>query len=240
MPYVEAGGKLIYFAHVPKAGGTSVEHYLAQRFGVLSLHEGDWMARWMANPAKSQQASSPQHMTGTEAIEKLPRNPDFSFVIVRDPVARVISEYQMHRRSRWPRRRIAALGFQFWLGAMLSASARDAGVFDNHFRPATDFLLPETKVFRLEDGLGAVEQWLDAVTGTSAAVLSIGHALKAKSETKPTPDPANIAAVRRRFAEDCRRYGYPAAEPAPMAGLTFRLGSLLGPWVARSYRKGRL
>jgi hypothetical protein len=42
MPYVTAAGKLIYFAHVPKAGGSSVENYLAARFGPLAMLDRNW------------------------------------------------------------------------------------------------------------------------------------------------------------------------------------------------------
>jgi hypothetical protein len=33
MPLIIKPGYTIYFAHVPKAGGTSVEDYLVRRFG---------------------------------------------------------------------------------------------------------------------------------------------------------------------------------------------------------------
>src|SRR6056297_915226 len=102
MPSLTLDETLIWFAHCPKAGGTSVEQVMVTRWGarVGHLHWGwdRWWARggWrVACPP-----NSPQHLTWADTRAVLPRTPDAVFALVRDPAARMVSEHRWQRRRR--------------------------------------------------------------------------------------------------------------------------------------------
>ena len=65
MPFFRLRQQLVYFAHVPKCAGSSVEVYLQRRFGALAFrdqaHYKDAGTRWTR--------TSPQHVT----VAALPR-----------------------------------------------------------------------------------------------------------------------------------------------------------------------
>ena len=69
MPFFRLRQQLIYFAHVPKCAGTSVEAYLQRRFGALAFrdqfHYRDPGPRWTV--------TSPQHVTAAD-LERFERS----------------------------------------------------------------------------------------------------------------------------------------------------------------------
>ncbi len=213
MPSVEINGRLIYFAHCPKAGGTSVERFMADRWGsTVSLLGWGWDRRWARRGERAGEIpSSPQHYTWADAQRALPRSPDAVFTVVRDPVARMVSEYRYQRTGRLtgpfggPVRR---LGFSAWLRLMFALADRNPYTHDNHFRPQIDFLPREgARVFRLEDGLHAVLVWLAAQAGEPAP-RTPPHDLRTSGGEDVVPTAADRALIHARFREDYLRFGY--------------------------------
>src|SRR6056297_3622976 len=116
MPLVSAGGRRLFFAHVPKTGGSSLEDYLAERFGPLAWLDRYWELRWKDGGCREAGLRvSPQHLAAEDALRLLPGPSDWSFALVRDPVARIVSEYRFQARAPGRRRRLAELGFSSWL-----------------------------------------------------------------------------------------------------------------------------
>ncbi|MEO0679256.1 MAG: sulfotransferase family 2 domain-containing protein [Pseudomonadota bacterium] len=231
MPLAHApDGRAIYFAHVPKAGGSSVEDRLEARFGPLQLldraHEPRRRARATAEPV------SPQHMPGAEAARRLPQVASgraWRFAVVRDPLRRLLSahRFQFHGMGRedparrpppW-RARFARLGLTPWLALSLAATRLDPGYLDGHLRPQVDFLPPDPpgaapcETFRLEDGLQAVEARLDALFGPGPAG-GMGHALRAGKRDGPTPSRTDLRLILRAHGADYDRFGYARPDPA--------------------------
>ena len=246
MPCVRANGKLLFFAHVPKTGGSSVEDYLAARFGPLSMLDRGWFGyRYGGGGARSAGLlTSPQHLTAADAGRLFQTPPDWSFAVVRDPVARIVSEYRyMAARGRRPWRWLAKAGFSPWLHTVLRAARHDPTIFDNHLRPQSDIVPAEAEVFRLEDGLDALIARIDAVTGTTAPGLAMGHALKSGPADRPDPAPADLAAIGQAYASDYARFGYPppASRRRGMRGVLRRIpAAVAGPILAHLWRSGRL
>ncbi|SET42167.1 sulfotransferase family 2 domain-containing protein [Oceanicella actignis] len=268
MPYALHEGRVIFFAHVPKAGGSSVEDHMAARFGPLGLLDRGWMQGWIDGRWRDGGlAVSPQHLAAADLRGLLPRTPDAAFAVVRDPVARIVSEYRFQARASRPlsRPRLARLGFDVWLRATLAAARRDPRVFDNHIRPQSDIVPEGARVFRLEDGLDAVAEWLDQVAGPPPQGQTpggrIGHALRSTG-APIRPGRAELALIARFYARDYARFGYPppdldAAPARTQGGLAPRPGwrarlwrgagaaarpvaPLLGPGVAAAWRRGRI
>ena len=155
MPLVRIGAHVIFFAHIPKTGGSSIEAYL-DRKGAVALRYPRRLG-WSKTTA--------QHMDAAVHRALIPDGfIDCSFTVLRDPVARLISEYR-YRADR----RAGVPAFDVWVERMFSKHSQNPATQDNHIRPQVDFLRPGMRLFHLEDGLSLVFDWIDEQSGTSAA-----------------------------------------------------------------------
>lgn len=225
MPLARIGGTLLFFAHIPKTGGTSVEAYLRAK-GPLALH-GDG-AGWSRLPL--------QHLHRAAYAEILPPGSyDHGFAILRDPKARLISEFRMRAEPVTPKlrplgwlrlarnraagrptyglrigRRLEFMDFDAWAMRSFDAWRRDPMYRSNHMRPQTDFVDPAHRLFRFEGGLDPVFRWIDAVTGTPPAP---GPFHERRSDPMPvTCSAATEARIREVYSDD---YALLAAMDAP-------------------------
>lgn len=150
MPVFTINGKNVLFIHIPKTGGTTVENTLSG-FGPMSLHNRrshfrDQFAGGLLSPPIPL-----QHLHGTYLQRMFDEQHfDLIFTIVRDPVARMISEY---RHSRERRRLDAMLPFGSWLRISEAARRIDRSFRSNHLRPQSEFLFGACQVYHYEDGL---------------------------------------------------------------------------------------
>lgn len=243
MPSLTLSDRLIWFAHCPKAGGTSVEQFMVEIWGdkVGHLHWG-WDLWWrgggwrVANPP-----NSPQHLVWEDALSGLERTPDVVFAVVRDPVARMASEHRWQARGRRGTRlgkALARLPFSLWLRVMLRVARWNAHAYDNHLRPQADFVPGHARVFRLEDGLDPVARWLGEATGAGRPAGGIPHAIP--TGRAATVAPADAALIAEVFAVDYARFGYPRPTGRPGFSLSDGVAVLLAPIVALLDRCGRL
>lgn len=202
MPIAKAAGKLIYFAHVPKCAGSSIEDYLTARFGRLAMLDRSHMAgkrtRWSQ--------TSPQHIPADD-LKLLfhPRFFDKRFAVVRDPLARFISAFHHHQNAA---RIDKEETLESWLKKLAGFWRRNHAVYDGHFRPQVAFIPPLTDIFKLEDGLADVVAYLDRVTGT---VSDIEISVSMKGEyRKPVASSAVEDLVRKIYSSDYEALNYQA------------------------------
>jgi Sulfotransferase family len=209
MPLLHINGRLVLFIHVPKTGGSSIETAL-EAHGPLLLAAGA--------PSRDLPCA-PQHFHAALLKAVLPvERIDYSFMIVRHPLDRMLSEYRWTTRKarRWQSR----FNFSSWL--RLSAALRMANRYhrDNHLRPQWEFALPGTEVFRFEDGVEHALQRALARVGV-ASPARLDH-LK-RSETRSIHVKQGDAEfVRRMFRADYQHYGYglwPEAHAAPVTAV---------------------
>ena len=211
MPLLEANGRRLFFAHIPKTGGTSVEAYMATKGQVSMVSRG--------RPLPGEPVTA-QHYHRDLYLPKLTdTRVDAWFAILRDPVERLISEYRFRlRRSaglhaldpriwfgRWPVKvdgRSRRLTFEEWVEAVLSACEVNPFVNDNHIRPQSDFVCEDMTLFVFERGLQQVFEWIDQQTGTRR---SLGQ-FQAKRGAGPSPEVSEY--TRRRilafYADDVK------------------------------------
>lgn len=151
MPVARINGRLIVFFHIPKCGGETTEKYLQ------SVSEAQSPPSLMRPPDRSLLPCSPQHLHGA-ALRHLfrPKFFDYGFAIIRDPVARIISEYRFRAE---PRRAKAQRVPEFpdWWRRTRQRYACNPFILDNHIRPQAEFVAPELArrfdVFHFEQGL---------------------------------------------------------------------------------------
>lgn len=212
MPIFKAGSKLIYYAHVPKCGGSAVEEYLTDRFGGHGAFQN---TQYTSRPEKLRWTkTSPQHID-VEALGLLfPADFfDASFAIVRHPVSRLVSAYhfQLEVEGTVPE----TTGFSEWLHDLPDRIGENPFAFDNHIRPMAEIVPEGAQIFYLEHGLDAMVPWLDHVTGQKVGMRAVPHTNKqgeyvkggaAKPKAKPTD--ADLATIAKMYAEDFRRFAY--------------------------------
>jgi hypothetical protein len=206
MPLIVANGKRIFFAHVPKTGGSSVEEYLIRRFGGrLSLRD---VTHWAGERKRGLIALS-THLTARDLDDVLPHDTDHLFAVVRDPLSRMQSQYRFQDGNSKTR----AFGFSTWLRIMFAACEIDPRIYQNHIRPQGDLVREGSEVFRLEDGFDGMIAWLDEVTGSTAPEMEVRHLLKRPPEpiAMSREDAGLIAEFYRG---DYERFGYTPPDPS--------------------------
>ena len=226
MPLAFIQGRLIQFAHVPRSGGTAVENYLHARFGRLGF-----LDRQFQHLAQGERWSktSPQHLEAA-AFERIIPKPwiAHSFAVVRNPEARIASAFRFQRdiEGRIP----AEQSFTDWLAALEATLATAPHQFDNHARPATDLVPDDAKIFRLEEGLLPLIDWLDQLEGARRGPREIAAANVFTAvrdylgrQTRPEPEmtPAARQSIARLYRADFLRFGYqPSAGTATVTAKT--------------------
>ncbi|WP_349829307.1 sulfotransferase family 2 domain-containing protein [Brevibacterium litoralis] len=150
MPVFLKHGKSVLFVHIPKAGGTSVERMFQNDGWEMQLHNARPMYR----------RCSPQHMHGEILAERVNLAYfDAIFGIVREPIARFRSEYAM--RVELTDNTISAKVVERWADNKIRQYQSNNYALDNHLRPQHEFMVPNISIFRFEDGLENVPEWLN-------------------------------------------------------------------------------
>lgn len=200
MPIAHHNGQSIFFAHVPKTGGSSVEAYLTQRFGPLSLID--------QNKRKGVKGTGlivpATHLAAVDVKEILPHDLAYSFTVVRDPLKRLESEFRYQSGVS----QMSKLGFSLWLKVILKAARAEPRLYENHIRPQSDLVPEGAEVFKLEEGFDAMIAALDRVTGCAAPEVSVPH-INSRSKEPIMMCRADVAAVTAFYATDYNRFGYP-------------------------------
>lgn len=248
MPIFRIGGELHYFAHVPKCGGTSVETYLAERFGPLGFLESHRMQipmdlRW--------NRTSGEHIPAAELYRLIP--PDWlvsSFAVVRHPLRRLISAF-FFARDITLKLPISA-DFNLWAVTALSLVPQDPYLLEGHLRPQSALVPKAARIFRLEDGLDPIVAYLDGLAGNSLGPRQIAPRNVGTwrgNDADPVPTDQVLALVAKVYAEDFARFGYDAPETAHAARALPDLPALAAtgkppptvrrPALVRLYRKLR-
>jgi hypothetical protein len=133
-------GKLAFFAHIPKTGGTSVGYAMVAAGALRSLHYPGNLG-YGACTAQHMHAEIYGNLIPTEFC-------DYGFTVVRHPTFRIFSEFR-YLRDRYG----LTLKFDEWVRLNLERYQLNSYVLDNHIRPQVEFMIPTLEVFRNEDGL---------------------------------------------------------------------------------------
>jgi hypothetical protein len=198
--------RYVLFPHVPKTGGTSVERL---------FHRSGW--RMHLRDSKVGKGSlhyvrrcSPQHLHAAVLRELVDLSRvDLCFMVVRDPIARFRSEYAMRQKD--PTRTDSA-SVDAWAERVFARYQQNPYALDNHVRPQHEFLLPDTEVFRLEEGLDTMMATLNERFDLGVPT-EVGHRLKSTdlhgmSSRDVQISPDLEARLREVYAEDYRQFGF--------------------------------
>jgi hypothetical protein len=152
MPIFRINGKIVYFAHIPKCAGTTVEASLKNCGYKISFHDSNQFE-------KNQNAwhkSAPQHILENQLKILFDKSFfDYRFAVVRHPLNRFRSAYNYNRYR---------IGRTVSVARFLSKIEKSLGGKDeylkatlgHHFFPSVSFLADDIKVYYLEDGIESI------------------------------------------------------------------------------------
>jgi hypothetical protein len=210
MPVVRCNAKLLYFAHIPKCGGSSVEDYLLARFRAVGFYDPDMR---QTLPSRRWSRTSPQHVDWATLQKLLPAQLlDGVFTVVRHPVSRIVSAF--HFQVEVEKAVAPDTSFSDWLAAQARAFEADQFTIDNHFRPQVDFIPKDgCRVFHLEHGLEAIIPYLDGIAGDEDGPRFIRHYNKrdgkrARQAAPAVPSAADLRLIESLYSSDFSRFGY--------------------------------
>jgi Sulfotransferase family len=220
MPIFRINDQLHYFAHVPKCGGSSVETYLTQRFGVLGFVEP---GRHLVPEHLRWNTSAAQHIPLAALYRLIPA--DWfasSFAVVRHPVRRLISAY-FYTKDVFNTVPLDT-GFDAWVKTAVTWIESEPYRRAAHVLPQTALVPEAARVFRLEDGLEQVVPYLDGLAGNSDGPREIPTQNIGKwrnEEAPPQVSTETLDLIARVYANDFARFGYDApTTTAQAAALT--------------------
>lgn len=198
MPIYKLGDKLALFVHVPKTGGTSVNGYL-RKYGSPCFH---YVYKLPGMPIP------PQHWHAdilTKVIGDFPI--DSSFMFVRNPVARLQSEYRM-RMEKYSEKDI--ISFDAWWMQCRNELKKCPHYLQNHLRPQVEFLYPGINVFRFEDGIYRQICHILKALGLESPAAEI-HA-RPGQKISVEVSKLTLESIREYYRKDFCQFGYSISE----------------------------
>lgn len=142
MPLYRTAAGVVFFVHIPKTGGTSIEKTLKRAGAAEALKMGKRFGYSKAT-LQHMHAEIYEQAVGTDFA-------DYSFTIIRNPYDRFASEYKM---------KVLGNGLDDsvddWATQNFARFKEFDYTRDNHIRPQVAFMSNRLEVFRFEDGLEA-------------------------------------------------------------------------------------
>lgn len=201
MPLYRAKRKLIYFVHIPKTGGSSVEKALAKAGCKQAM---------LLSKARNKDATgskmTPQHMHAAAYTAYFPAGFfDYMFAVVRNPFGRIASEYKMKvvagKEEGTP---------DVWISEVFDRFAVLPHTRDNHIRPQIDFISEGVEVFNLENGLDLPVQAAFNALGLKREP-KIPHSRPGGAD-KLSVTQKTIDKITAVYAQDFEEFGYDPTE----------------------------
>lgn len=209
MPMFARGGTRCLFIHIPKTGGTSVEHGL-RRLGwkeslILHANVHEVVRHFKVSP-QHYHSDLLDQVVRWEALDRV-------FTLCRHPFDRLKSEYYWQQRTGLA----PAQAPEVWLSSVLERFYQEACAFDNHIRPQVDFItrkLPCTVIRVEDDGVRRALELADACAPAGRlrwwSVRAFPNWREQSTRSRVTEEA--FAALRPQiedfYAADMVRFGY--------------------------------
>lgn len=196
-------GKKIIFIHIPKAAGTSVEIAMGA-FGINNSGDNSIFCPSILF------GRTTQHMTYFE-IEKSFERMNLviteyeSFCIVRHPATRIASEYNWRRN--WDQS-IAGWSFlEFCIHFLKDVSCQEMNFDNRHFVPQSNFPSSTSLVFKLEDQLDDLADFLKS-KGILGGIGRHNVATEDPYDDFWEKNEACLEIIESVYEQDYRNFGY--------------------------------
>lgn len=203
MPIYRIGSKNVLFIHIPKTAGMAMGSHLG---GVgKSVFEERIPVRGGVFGPRHQPAAILEKFYFPEMI-------DYAFMVVRHPVARLVSEYRYQRRSGVLQvSRLRMFGFDAWLHYALHRVRQNPNWRVGHFRPQVNYEGFGCEVFRYEDGLAPVLRRITEVSGV--AIADAPRRTNVSVQRPVRISNKSLDLIAEYYAADFSRFDYPVEVP---------------------------
>jgi len=205
MPVFVKDNIKILFIHIPKAGGSSIEAAFREAGFFMHFHDHGPKKINSINPFMK---CSPQHFHAEQINSVFNLNSfDEIFTVVRHPEKRFLSEFAMRHANLIGPTSKDLNNFQ---KECLETYQKNSFIYDNHIRPQNEFIVPNTKVFKLEDGMENIQEYFKR---THNIDLEIGRKLdsskfKIGESSKIIMDNNKKLELEKFYSEDFDRFNY--------------------------------
>ena len=206
MPIIKAHNNFIYFSHIPKCAGTSIEKYLIDlpKCDLLFVDK-NFTSK---SPLKKWASSSPQHLPGN--LIKILFGENFFdeyFAVLRDPIERFKSAFIFHISQKTIKADIDA---NLFIKKILLKNYKNLSWYDNHFLPQIKFLVPGAnyKLFYMnKNGLSNLKRYLDILIlnkETDNEILKLNYLSRnfANKKENLTLDEESINILKNIYKDD--------------------------------------
>lgn len=182
VPVMVKDGRSVLFVHIPKTGGSTIEQLFTSAGWTMHLRE----TRKTGPEHFSLYRCSPQHLHAAVLQELFKVNQfDIILAMVRDPVARFRSEFAHRHSGKIEAAEADTDTVSAWAERVFARWAKNPYALDNHLRPQTDFLLPRSEIYRLEDGMEAMVADLNARFDLGMP-MKVPHRLRSEKRGLPS------------------------------------------------------
>lgn len=149
MPIFTKDNKSFLFIHIPKCGGSSIETTFRKNGFRISYLDGNG-----ENTLNHLRLCSPQHMHGNMLSNTFNLSAfDGIFTVVRDPESRIKSEIGMRIGKKLDHTEKQT---DHWISNTFQRYKKNNFIFDNHIRPQSEFIIPESQLYKFEDGINNI------------------------------------------------------------------------------------
>ncbi len=160
MTIFKVHSNFIYFSHIPKCAGSSIEDYFST-FPECSISFLD--REFYSSSLNNWSKSSPQHILGN-VVERLFDNTFFTdyLGIIREPIDRFKSTFNYQKY--WLKNIEEEMDSNFFISEILPSNYQKQGWCDNHFQTQISFLIPNRKykLFLMnQEGIRKAKKYID-------------------------------------------------------------------------------
>ena len=160
MTIFKVHSNFIYFSHIPKCAGSSIEDYFST-FPECSISFLD--REFYSSSLNNWSKSSPQHILGN-VVERLFDNNFFTdyLGIIREPIDRFKSTFNYQKY--WLKNIEEKMDSNFFISEILPSNYQKQGWCDNHFQTQISFLIPNRKykLFLMnQEGIRKAKKYID-------------------------------------------------------------------------------
>ena len=221
MPVFQFDNQLVYFSHIPKTAGTSLETFLrdlgaTQHMFSYNTHNEPRASRIINLP--------PQHLTA-EQFEALFDRAGFAgvFLFTRHPEDRLISAYR-HRVALGGIH--AKLSFADWVAFVFSAYEIYPFLLEGHIIPQSEYIVDGAEQFKLEESFDKFRVWIGNLIGVAENDLPEIARLNTTDAPSVTVNKAARHMINEFYKADFDKLGYDPRDPqdapdaSPLFGIT--------------------
>ena len=193
----------VYFIHIPKCGGTTIEGLFEQLKFDTFLAPKDYreVRKYLKLPPTHFDISMIENMFRLDAI--------YSFAIVRNPYDRILSDYKWAKTRTNNTQFFQKMSFEEFCFHCFKEYSNNSGYLANHITPQHQFVSNNVnKVFKLERGLEAAVEEVFTDIGVQLNQKLVLNKVNATADEAIQVNQKTKDSIYEFYEEDFKIFGY--------------------------------